>query len=363
VRIVHVVGARPNFIKISPLINAFTVLAPHAEQLLVHTGQHYDSSMSDTFFEELRIPEPDFNLGVGSGSSIRQIANIMLAFEPILREKKPDWVVLVGDVNSTIACALVSAKLGIPIAHVEAGLRSYDSTMPEEVNRVVTDHLSTLLFTPSEDATANLLREGINARGIEMVGNVMIDAVKQVLPKAKIKSITLREELGFEKYILATLHRPSNVDDSNRLNDLLVDLGKVSKIFPVVMPIHPRTKERLTSVNMRNLECIRMIPPCGYVDFIALQYGAELVLTDSGGVQEETTFLGVPCLTLRANTERPVTITHGTNKLVRPGEDLVSSVLNALKRGTSRAHSCPPFWDGCTAPRIVGILLEKSSSV
>jgi UDP-N-acetylglucosamine 2-epimerase (non-hydrolysing) len=356
--VMHVVGARPNFMKIAPIMRAMASQPEKFRQLLIHTGQHYDKNMSDVFFEDLEIPEPDFNLEVGSGSQAWQVAQLMLRFEPILLKHHPDWVVVVGDVNSTIACALVSAKLGIKVAHVEAGLRSFDRSMPEEINRLLTDQISTLLLTPSEDGNENLLKEGVDQRRIVLVGNVMIDSLVRALPAAEKRQPHLAQEIGVERYVLATLHRPSNVDDEGRLCELIGVLNRIANDIPVVFPAHPRTRQRLAGMRIDRQNNIKFIEPRSYVDFLALQKGAALVMTDSGGVQEETTYLGVPCLTLRPNTERPVTITTGTNRLVRPGEDIYKAATQVLSRQHEHAMKSPLFWDGNAAERIVHAIVD-----
>lgn len=357
----HIVGARPNFMKVAPLIKEMAGRAGKFEQCLVHTGQHYDRLMSDVFFQDLGIPAPDYSLGVGSSSHVTQIAQVMQRFEPVLLEKNPDWVIVVGDVNSTLACALVAAKQGINVAHVEAGLRSFDRQMPEEINRIMTDHLSTLLFTPSRDADENLLREGIGADRIVMVGNVMIDALISRLPDARLRLNAVRSDLGLrDDYVLATLHRPSNVDDPKRLHEIITSLNLLSEEVGVVFPVHPRTHQRLQDSGIRIAPQVRLVGPQPYIDFLALQVGAKLVLTDSGGVQEETTYLGISCLTLRPNTERPVTISQGTNRLVVPGENIVRHALEAMQSSASVSRSCPELWDGHASRRISDTLLASA---
>jgi UDP-N-acetylglucosamine 2-epimerase (non-hydrolysing) len=357
-KIMHIVGARPNFMKIAPIIREMADHPAAFEQVLVHTGQHYDHRMSDVFFEDLEIPAPDVNLEVGSGSQAWQVAQVMLRFEPVLLEYRPDWVVVVGDVNSTIACAMVCAKLGVKIAHVEAGLRSFDRSMPEEVNRILTDQLSTLLLTPSADANENLLREGIDPARIALVGNVMIDSVVRALPVAEKRHREITKELGVERYVLATLHRPSNVDSENRLREIAAALNRIAVEVPVIFPVHPRTRQRLIDMRIEFGNHVHLIEPRAYIDFLALQAGASLVLTDSGGVQEETTYLGVPCLTLRPNTERPVTISCGTNQLVRPGENIFEAAAQVFRRSQNPPSEMLPFWDGKTAGRITQAIAE-----
>ncbi len=356
--VLHVVGARPNFMKAAPVLRAFTAYAP-IRQTLVHTGQHYDANMSDIFFRELDIPEPDVNLGIGSGSSSRQLAEVMLRFEPVVQEKKPDMVLVYGDVNSTAAAALVCAKSLIPIAHVEAGLRSFDRTMPEETNRLVTDQIADLLFTPSEDGDANLLREGVSPEKIHRVGNVMIDTLIRLLPRAMERwpEIQAMLGLGTQPYLLATLHRPSNVDQPEALRALMQTFQEIARKIPVIFPVHPRTRQRLAQLQIPLSSAgLRLIEPLGYLDFLALQSQAALVVTDSGGVQEETTYLRVPCLTARANTERPITVTVGSNELV--GQDpsqLQRAVMHALEHGGKRG-AIPPLWDGRASERIAAVV-------
>ncbi len=315
------------------------------EQTLVHTGQHYDASMSDVFFEQLGMPEADVNLNVGSSSHSAQTAEVMKRIEPMLIEAPPDWVLVYGDVNSTLAAALVAVKLRIRTAHVEAGLRSRDRSMPEEINRIVTDHIADLLFTPSEDGDENLLAEGISPDRIRRVGNVMIDTLVRLLPHARAAWPRLRDDLSLSRYALLTLHRPSNVDDPTTLLPIIESLAKISDRIPTVFPVHPRTRAALSRLDFPFPSSFLLTEPLGYVDFLALQEHAAVVITDSGGIQEETTFLGVPCLTMRPSTERPVTIVMGTNTLV--GNDvnrLIAAVDNVLA-GRGRAGAVPPLWD------------------
>ncbi len=419
-------GARPNFMKAAPVMRALAEYSG-VQQILVHTGQHYDANMSDVFFRHLGMPEPDINLEVGSGSHAVQTAHVMMKLEPVLLERKPDWVLVYGDVNSTMAASLVCSKLGIRVAHVEAGLRSADRTMPEEINRLVTDQLADLLFTPSADGDENLLREGISAEKIHRVGNVMIDTLARLLPKAEEKWEGDRFRLeGVEvkkgEYALVTLHRPSNVDDPAMLARLMSVLQEISRKLPVLFPVHPRTRSRLSSLGLlsdlygsealssaslpsasfasspttdhrpptsqslpsslcgsaaltpealssdssqasdhrpltSDICRLQLLQPQGYLDFLVLQRYARLVITDSGGIQEETTYLGVPCLTLRENTERPVTVTMGTNVLV--GRDTAKLRLEVAKvlDGKGKKGQIPPLWDGHAAERIAGCLL------
>ncbi len=321
------------------------------EQTLVHTGQHYDANMSEVFFSQLEIPSPDFNLGVGSSSHAQQTAEIMSKFEPIVLKRKPDVVLVYGDVNSTVAAALVCAKLGIRVGHVEAGLRSFDWNMPEEINRVITDRLADFLFTPSEDGDVNLGHEGIPAEKIYRVGNVMIDSLVRLLPAANQCTRN-----GFpERYALVTLHRPSNVDDSQSLKSILQALLEINEDLPVIFPVHPRTRERIEKFAL-NAGKLHLLEPLPYVEFLALQRRAVVVITDSGGIQEETTYLGVPCLTLRNSTERPVTVTLGTNVVVGQERDKLSFELSKIVAGKAKKGTVPPLWDGHAGERIADVL-------
>ncbi len=357
--VMHVVGARPNFVKIAPIYMEI-MKHPEIEQVLVHTGQHYDREMSSVFFDEFGLPDPHFNLGVGSGSHGAQTARVMLELEPLLQERNPDWLVLVGDVNSTVAAALVAAKLGIRVAHVEAGLRSFDRTMPEEINRILTDQLADLLLTPSRDADANLAREGIPASKIAFVGNVMIDTLVRLQPRVQERWPGLRDRLGIDgDFALVTLHRPSNVDRPDTLAEILGALQDIGQRMPVLFPIHPRTVGRIKEFGLDLPEDggVRLMDPLGYIDFSALTANARLVLTDSGGIQEETTYLGVPCLTIRPNTERPITITEGTNQLIESRTDAIVRAAAAVLDGAAGVQpGRPKFWDGATAGRIVAAL-------
>ena len=347
--ILHVVGARPNFMKAAPVVRALGNLG--VKQTLVHTGQHYDANMSDIFFSQLEIPAPDVNLGVGSGSHARQTADIMTGFEPVVLERRPDFVLVYGDVNSTIAAALVCAKLGVRVGHVEAGLRSFDWSMPEEINRVVTDRLADLLFTPSEDADANLGHEGVPAKKICRVGNVMIDSLVRLLPVAANVATN-----GFpDRYALVTLHRPSNVDDSDTLKNILESLLEVSDSLEVVFPVHPRTRQRIAAFG-HNAGKLHLSGPLPYIEFLALQSRAAVVITDSGGIQEETTYLGVPCLTLRSNTERPITVEIGTNVIVGQDRGKLRTELLKIVEGRAKKGAIPALWDGHAGERIAHIL-------
>jgi UDP-N-acetylglucosamine 2-epimerase (non-hydrolysing) len=363
-KLIHVVGARPNFMKVAPVHRAIGH-SPRVQQLLVHTGQHYDINMSDLIFQQLGLPAPDSNLGVGSGSHAVQTAKILTRFEEVVLKEKPDLVLVYGDVNSTVAAALVSAKLGIRVGHVEAGLRSFDRTMPEEINRLMTDQIADLLFTPSLDGDENLLREGVAREKIHFVGNVMIDTLVRLLPMAlerwqngffALDGLTVDQG----RYALVTLHRPSNVDDPAVLKEIMEALVDISRVVPVIFPIHPRTRQCLTDLNLLNPESafdnLKFLNPIGYLDFLALQRHASLVITDSGGIQEETTYLNVPCLTVRENTERPVTVSLGTNRLVGRDMDRLRSETRRILRGENRKGQVPPLWDGHAAERIATVI-------
>lgn len=352
--VVHVTGARPNFPKAAPVLEGLA--AYDVEQLLVHTGQHYDDKMSDIFFRQLGIPKPDVNLGVGSGAHGAQTAKVMEALEELFTERRPDLVVVYGDVNSTVAAALVASKMGIIFAHVEAGLRSFDMTMPEEINRLVTDKLSDLLLTTSTDAIAHLGNEGTDPDKIHFVGNPMIDTLLKNKERFDVEAA--RREVGLEgDYIVATLHRPGNVDDPVDVRELVAAMHGVADQAQVVIPLHPRGRARLEQAGFLDHPGMRVIDPLGYLEFMGLVRGAAAVVTDSGGVQEETTILGVPCLTLRPNTERPVTITHGTNQLVTR-ETLVERVREVLATGPLTQWDTPPLWDGHAGQRIATVLAE-----
>ncbi len=337
--------------KAAPVLRALA--ARHARQTLIHTGQHYDVSMSDVFFQQLGMPAPDFNLAVGSGSHATQTAEIMIRLEPTLLQAKPDVVLVYGDVNSTLAATLVCSKLLIRIGHVEAGLRSFDRAMPEEINRMVTDRLADWLFTPSEDGDFNLKNEGIPPERIHRVGNVMIDSLVQLLPAA----MKLPRNGLPERYALVTLHRPSNVDDSESLKSILASLLEASERMPIIFPVHPRTRRRIADFGI-NAEKLRLIDPAPYIEFLALQRGASVVITDSGGIQEESTYLGIPCLTLRSNTERPVTVTTGTNVLVGQDRQKLRHELTKIYDGKGKRGAIPPLWDGHASDRIADILLR-----
>lgn len=358
-RMMFVAGARPNFVKIAPLMRAVTSYGD-IEAILVHTGQHYDRLMSEAFFTDLEIRRPDLNLNVGSASHAMQTAELMKRFEPVLLEYVPDLVVVVGDVNSTIACALTAAKLGIRVAHIEAGLRSFDSSMPEEINRVLTDRISDFLFTTEPSAQQNLRREGVPQRKVFAVGNVMVDSLLRFLDKASHSDILVRLQLtkedGVSGYALVTLHRPSSVDDPASLRRLSEAINTIARSIPVLFPVHPRTRNQFEKHGVEVAAGVRLIEPLGYLDFLHLMSKARLVLTDSGGLQEETTVLRVPCLTLRENTERPITITAGTNRLVGSDPRNIVRHAHSILAGYKRRGRIPRLWDGRAAERIISIL-------
>ena len=367
-KIINVAGARPNFMKVAPLVEAMNRRRADFRSILVHTGQHYDAMMSEAFFRDLELPEPDIDLGVGSSSHAVQTAEVIRAFEPYVVAEKPDWVLVVGDVNSTVACALVCAKLNVKVAHVEAGLRSRDRRMPEEINRVLTDQIADLLLTPSRDADANLLAEGIPQERIRFVGNIMIDSLLKHLPLAS-KS-TIRETIGLDKqdYAVLTLHRPSNVDELQTFSGILDALEEIGRRLPVVFPVHPRTLKMIAELGLEERAArtnVRLTVPLGYSDFLQLLSGARLVLTDSGGIQEETTVLKIPCITLRENTERPITVEHGTNTIA--GTDparVVAAANQALDNPPDQsALMTPELWDGHAADRILDALIERTAQI
>jgi len=378
-RLLSVVGARPNFMKIAPIVEELKKV-PDVEHCLVHSGQHYDELLSGNFFADLGLPNPDVNLQVGSGSHAVQTAEIMKRIEPVLLEYKPQMVLVVGDVNSTIAAALTAAKLGIGVAHIEAGLRSFDPTMPEEINRKLTDAISSLLFVTEKSGVENLKHEGVPAERIFLVGNVMIDCLlrhRKLAAKSPIlESLGMcRNGSGSGPYGVLTLHRPSNVDDPKTLQAILTAVDILSANFPVFFPIHPRTRRNIQNFGLaqylsdsKSGEHAGIVPldPLGYLDFLCLNDRARIVLTDSGGVQEETTVLGVPCLTLRENTERPTTVEHGTNQVVGVDPDRILAGAYAILEGPQRSPQRPPLWDGKTAPRIIAIIrqhLQRDGSV
>ena len=357
--LLHVVGARPNFMKVAPVLAAGTRAG--CRQVLVHTGQHYDAAMSDAFFRDLGLPAPDENLEVGSGTHAQQTARIMLAFEPALDRHRPDWVVVYGDVNSTVACALVAAKKGVRIAHVEAGLRSGDRAMPEEVNRILTDQLADLCLTPSRDGDRNLLAEGIPASRVRLVGNVMVDTLLRLRGAARARLVPESLGLSDGDYAFVTLHRPSNVDEPATLGELLHALEDLGRRMPVIFAVHPRTRQRIGEFGLLpGNGAVRMVEPLGYLDALSLVDRAALVLTDSGGLQEETTVLGVPCITARPSTERPVTVTEGTNRLVASRradiDAAVEQVISARAAGSFQPGR-PEGWDGRAGERVIEALL------
>jgi UDP-N-acetylglucosamine 2-epimerase (non-hydrolysing) len=352
-KILSVVGARPNFMKMAPVVEE--ILRRGHPHLFVHTGQHYDGNMSRVFFDELGMPKPDVDLGIGSDTQARQTGRIMMAFEEVCRKERPDVILVGGDVNSTAAVAMVAAKEGVPLGHVESGLRSFDRTMPEEINRIVTDHLSTYLFTTEESANENLSREGIPSEKVHLVGNCMVDTLFKHCAAA-----VQREPwsgLGLEPggYALLTLHRPSNVDSAESLRRVMESIRSVSESIPVLFPVHPRTRARLAEASIEAGPRVRLCEPLPYLSFLGLMAKARFVLTDSGGIQEETTALGVPCLTLRRNTERPVTVTHGTNRLAATPEEIQAGTEQILA-GRWRSGERVPLWDGRASERIVDVL-------
>ncbi len=360
-RILCVVGARPNFMKIAPIISALSALEQKVEVTLVHTGQHYDVAMNHQYFEALGIPSPDINLEVGSGSHATQTADVMSRFEPVLDDVRPTAILVVGDVNSTLACALVASKKGVPVIHVEAGLRSYDRGMPEEINRVLTDQMSDLLFTTEASGRENLLREGIADHRIRFVGNVMIDTLRHHLesavPVATIVANAARPTFlnGHDGYAILTLHRPSNVDDPMILKALLETIVKISERTPVIFPQHPRTGANIKKFGLDHIfdnPHILLLPPMGYFEMLGLMKDARVVLTDSGGIQEETTALGVPCITLRNNTERPITVDEGTNTIAGQDPQKIMEIYDDLMQGGGKAGRVPQLWDGKAAVRI-----------
>ncbi len=368
VHVLCVVGARPNFMKIAPIMHAFNDGSRPLKASLLHTGQHYDEAMKASFFQQLNIPEPDVDLEVGSGSHAEQTAEIMKRFEPQLEASGADVVLVVGDVNSTIACALVAVKKHVPVIHVEAGLRSYDRDMPEEINRVLTDQISDLLFTTERSALDNLRKEGIQADRVHFVGNVMIDTLLANLPNATSPQEQLASagELGQlalqQGYGLVTLHRPSNVDDADSLASLLESLSEISQTLPLVFPVHPRTRSRIRQFGLEEMlqkARILQLEPLGYLQMLGLMEKAKLVLSDSGGIQEETTALGVPCITLRENTERPITVEQGTNTVVGTDPDLIKSVAREVMENGGKRGRVPEFWDGKAAQRIADIIVNQ----
>jgi UDP-N-acetylglucosamine 2-epimerase (non-hydrolysing) len=366
-KVINVVGARPNFMKVAPIVEAMKRREHEFAPLVVHTGQHYDRSMSDAFFQDLALPEPDVYLGVGSASQAAQTAAVIERFEPVVLQEKPDWVLVVGDVNSTLACALVCTKLGVKVGHVESGLRSYDRTMPEEINRLLTDQIADLLFTPSADADANLRAEGIPPERIKLIGNIMIDSLLKHLPLANESRIRQDLDVDDKDYGVLTLHRPSNVDDPDTFARILGSLEEIAARLPIIFPVHPRTERMIArfgfAERIKKADGLRLTEPLGYLDFLGLFSKARLVLTDSGGIQEETTVLGIPCLTLRENTERPITVEMGTNTVVGTDPRKISDAALAALGGRRKSNcQIPPLWDGHTADRILDELAQARKS-
>ncbi len=364
-KLLIIAGARPNFMKVAPLIQCIRRGRPESNveftYRLVHTGQHYDEKMSGVFFDELGIPAPDINLGAGSGSHAQQTASVMAKFEPVCDQEKPDWVVVVGDVNSTLACTLVCAKMGVKVAHVEAGLRSYDRSMPEEINRIVTDSVADLLLTPSPDANENLKREGIPESKIELVGNIMIDSLVANLQRARASRLLEQLKLAPKQFVYVTLHRPSNVDREPALTAIMAELRRLAERLPVVFPMHPRTRKMCGQfgISLNGAVGLKVLEPIGYHDSLALTETARLVLTDSGGLQEETTFFRTPCLTLRPNTERPITVTVGSNKLTSLAQ-LATDLEDVFKRPV-QVGALPPLWDGRASERVLASLVRHTT--
>lgn len=363
-KIINVASARPNFMKVAPLLEEYKNHQEIEAQLL-HTGQHYDYEMSKIFFDELGIPKPDHHLGVGSGTHAQQTARVMTEFEKVLQQEQPDWIIVVGDVNPTMACAIVANKMGIKVAHVEAGLRSYDRSMPEEINRVLTDSIADLLLTPSIDGNMNLIKEGIDEEKIRFVGNIMIDTLFSMRKRSDESSILTDLGIKEKGYVLVTLHRPSNVDQQDTLGNFVRILEETSEELPMVWPVHPRSRNNAEEFGLwkrlKNIENLHLLEPVGYLDNVCLMNNARLVLTDSGGIQEETTALGVPCLTARENTERPITITEGTNTLVGTEPDVIlDHIEDYLQNGVAGNENLPKplYWDGNTAKRIVKAIIE-----
>ncbi len=359
-KIMNVVGARPNFMKIGPIQREMNRRSSEFQPVLVHTGQHYDEKMSKLFFDDLQLPKPDVYLGVGSGTHAEQTAKIMIDFEKVCREHKPDMVLVVGDVNSTVACSLVAAKLWIPVVHVEAGLRSFDRKMPEEINRLVTDALADYLFITEKAGIENLKNEGVDDAKVHFVGNVMIDSLAFFLEKARESDILKKLELREKNYALVTLHRPSNVDDPENFLKILSAFEQIEKEIPIVFPIHPRTRKNIERFGLEDrvkaLKNLKLLPPIGYLDFMNLTQNCKFVMTDSGGIQEETTYLGIPCMTLRENTERPITIEVGTNELVGPNTEQILNYAQKMLSGQWKKGAVPELWDGHAAERIVEVL-------
>lgn len=357
-KIISIVGARPNFMKVAPIHKAFQKHNSKVKHLICHTGQHYDKKMSKVFFEDLEMPHPDFYLGVGSGSHAEQTANVMIEFEKVLLTEKPDLIIVVGDVNSTVACSLVASKLNIKVAHIEAGLRSFDRTMPEEINRLLTDAISDYLFVSEKSGLVNLKSEGISQDKVHFVGNVMIDSLIHYLPKAEQSSVLRTYGLIPSKYLLFTLHRPSNVDSKDFLKELMQLFENLSAERQIIFPIHPRTKKNLVEAGYGDNihKNIILTEPIGYIDFLSLTKNAELIITDSGGIQEESTYLGVQCITVRNNTERPVTVEVGTNQLIGTDLKSIEKTAKEILSGNIKKGGIPELWDGKTAERITEFL-------
>jgi UDP-N-acetylglucosamine 2-epimerase (non-hydrolysing) len=362
-KIISVVGARPNFMKVAPIDRAFKKYANEAEHIIVHTGQHYDVNMSDAFFKDLDMPQPKHFLGVGSGTHAEQTAKIMLSFEKVLIEEKPDMIIVVGDVNSTIACGLTAVKLGIKVSHVEGGLRSFDRTMPEEINRIATDAICDYCFITEESALINLRKENFPEKNLFFTGNTMIDSQVYALPKAKELDLLRKYDLEDKNYVLSTIHRPSNVDDKEQLSDILDVFEFLSKERKIILPMHPRTRKNLEQFDLLqkadSIDGLRIIEPVGYLEFLALILHADFLLTDSGGIQEETTALDIPCITIRPTTERPSTVDIGTNILIQPKKAEMLKAIENMLHGNRKQGKVPPYWDGKAADRIVKIIMDK----
>lgn len=360
-KIISVVGARPNFMKVAPIVRASIGMS--FQHLICHTGQHYDFNLSDAFFRDLEMPQPDYFLGVGSGTHAEQTAKIMIEFEKVIEKEKPDLVIVVGDVNSTIACGLTSVKLGVKLAHVEAGLRSFDREMPEEINRIATDSISDYFFVTEESGLRHLQASGIGNERIFFVGNTMIDSLVYALPKAEKSNILKTIGIDPQDYILVTLHRPSNVDDFQNLTKFLKVFKHLSAFRKIVFPIHPRTRKMLQEFELldkfESINGLNLIEPAAYLDFLHLMKNSDFVITDSGGIQEETTFIDIPCLTLRTTTERPITIEIGTNFLCNPEFDNIINSINTFLENPPKRIAIPPLWDGNAAQRIVTVIEEK----
>jgi UDP-N-acetylglucosamine 2-epimerase (non-hydrolysing) len=362
-KIISVVGARPNFMKVAPIDRAFQKYSDSVEHQIVHTGQHYDVNMSDAFFKDLDMPQPKHFLGVGSGTHAEQTAKIMMAFEKVLIEEKPDMIIVVGDVNSTIACGLTAVKLGIKVSHVEGGLRSFDRTMPEEINRIATDSICDYCFVTEESALINLRKENFPDQNIFFTGNTMIDSQVYALPKARELDIFNRYDLVDKNYVLSTIHRPSNVDDKQQLSDILDVFEYLSLARKIILPLHPRTRKNLERFGLNekagSIRGLRIIEPVGYLEFLALTLHADFLFTDSGGIQEETTALGIPCITIRPTTERPSTVDIGTNILIQPKKDNMLQAVKDMLHKERKQGKVPPYWDGKAAERIVNIIMDK----